>query len=348
MNWQLFASVSLLSITLAACGGGDGESNDSAGGGSGSNSTAPSSPTRTLSNSDAEASTLAQSTVKGSSDNVTASRRQNQLNGFAKVAGATTAASSNASTAQSIKAITMMSARFAGKESVEVTCAEITSGSSGEPADEQIRDCSGSVSFDTNIDDSSIDSSGAIAAGTFVNMTFNSLSYTTTADGPVSVNGTIRVDYVERFVSNPPSGKLRYQAINLSSTSAGESFGPENLEYIISFDGNGVEVIADGVRLIGFDASYTDANNYTITDGSVIDQIGDDYVQVDYSNWRVVDDIPQTGSRLTVIGTNGTATVDVLSNDGTIVSMRITINADGNTTDYDLQINITNGNVTIV
>lgn len=346
MNWQLMASISLLSITLAACGGGDGD--NSAGNGSGNGSTAPENPTRTLSNSDAEASTLATSTVTGSSDNVTASRRQSQLDGFSKIAGATTATSSNATPAQSIKAIAQMSARFASKESVQVSCADIVSGSAGDPADEQIQDCSGSVSFDTNIDDNSIDDNGAIAAGTFVNMTFNNLSYTTTADGPVSVNGTIRVEYIERFVSNPPSGKLRYQAINLSGTSAGESFGPENVEYIISFDGNRVEVIADGVRLIGFDASYSDANNYTINGGSVIDQIGDDYVQIDYSNWRVVDDIPQTGSRLTVTGTNGTATVDVVSNDGTIVTLRITINADGSTTDYDLQINITNGTVTTI
>jgi len=346
-KWQLIASISVLALALSACGGG-GDSNGTNNGGSGASATVPASPTKSLSNSDEEARLLAESTVEGSGDNVAASRQQNRLGAFSRIGGAATGASSNSSSIEALKTVARISERFFAKEVTQLTCAELVSGNSNEPADQQIRDCSGSVSFESNLTEDSIDNTGAIAAGTFFTMTFNDLRYTTTADGPVSVNGTIRVEYTERFVADPPSGTLRYQAINLSGSADGETFGPESLEYIISFNGNRIEVISDGVRLTEFDANYTDASNYTITGGSVIDQIGDDYVQIDYSNWRVVDGIPQTGSRLTVTGTNGTATVDVLSNNGTIVSIQITINAEGRTTDYDLQINITNGDVSIV
>ena len=340
-NWQRMVGMGSLALMLAACGGGD----DSGGNESGGNSSVPSSPTKSIANSEQEAQTLATGTIEGSGDNVTASRQQSRLDGFSRVAGATTGASGSSS--QALKTGAMLAQRTAGKATVELTCADIAAASAGAPADEQIRDCSGSVTYDTNISQDSVDSTGTIPAGTFVSMTFNNLRYTTTADGIVSINGAIRIDYLESFVANPPSGQIRYTATNLSGSSDGESFGPESSEYIISFNGNRVEVIADGVRLTDFDANYTDANNYTISQGQVIDQIDGGYVQIDYSNWRVVDGVPQAGSSLVVVGTNGSATVTVLSNTGSQLSIRISINADGQTTDYELLINITNGEVSI-
>ncbi|MFK7967064.1 MAG: hypothetical protein AB8C46_24155 [Burkholderiaceae bacterium] len=340
-KWQRMVGMGSLALMLAACGGGD-DSGDTGGGG---NSSVPSSPTKSIANSEQEAQTLATGTIEGSGDNVNASRQQSRLDGFSRVAGATTGASG--STSQALKTGAMLAARIAGKETIELSCADIVAGSSDEPANEQIRDCSGSVTYDTNISQDSVDSTGTIAAGTFVSMTFNNLRYTTTIDGAISINGTIRIDYLESFVINPLSGRIKYTSTGLSGSSDGENFGPESSEYIISINGSRVEVIADGVRLTDFDANYTDANNYTISQGQVIDQIDGEYVEIDYSNWRVVDGVPQAGSSLVVLGTDGSATVSVLSNTGSELSIRISINAEGQTTDYELLINITNGEVSI-
>lgn len=353
MPKQFIASaLTCTTILLAACGGGsEGASGtgSTAPGATTGSTAAPENPTKSLANNETEAQTLAQSTLQGSAENASTSQSQNRLSGLSALGGVSSGAgASGGFSAKSALRLASAVTRITGKETVQLTCAELTGSNTELPANEQITNCAGSISIETNITQESVGQNGAIAAGTFYTITFNGLSYETVADGAVSViGGSIRIEYVQAFTISPLAGEIRFVATGLVGVTDGQAFGPESIDYRLRFDGSGSTIIADGVRLDGLSVNFTDADDYVIDTGTAIDNYDDGFIKVEYANWRVIDGVPQAGSRITVTGTNGTATLLVTSVADGVVSVTVTITAEGSTLDYNVQASIGNGQVTI-
>ncbi len=342
MRKNLIAStLTCAALLLAACGGGGDENNSSS-------TTVPESATKSLSNTNEEARSLAENTVEGSANNADTNQSQSRLSQFGSLGGFSGGAGASiGDTLKQARLVSLLASKQLPKEITEVGCDLLTADNGSLAQNEQITNCSGSITLDTNFSASSANQS-VIAAGTYFAMTFNNLSFQTVNDGQVAANGVLRFEYIDDFTISPVAGKIRFQAINLSGTSGGETFGPESLDYTIQLAGNNVTLVGNDVRLRDFQVSFTDSNTFTITGGTAVDGYEGGFIEVTYSNWQVVNGIPQAGSRLTVRGENGSATVVVNSVSGNVVSMTVTIVADGQTTEYPLQVSVSNGDATVL
>ncbi len=343
MRKTLIASaLTFAALTMTACGGGSE-------GGDNSSQAVPETATKTLSNNSDEARALAKNTVEGSSTNASTNQSQSRLSKVSSLPGI--GPGSSASIGESLKharLVTLLTTKSALKETRVITCDHLTDDNNSLPQNERITNCSGSIDLDSNFSENTVGTDGLIAAGTFFNMTFNNLSYQTVDQGSVFLSGILRFEYVEAFRLNPVSGEMRFQAINLSGTSDGESFGPENLDYRIRLDGSNVTLIGNDVRLRDFQVSFVDSDSFTISGGTAIDGYDGAFIEVTYDNWQVIDGVPQTGSRLTATGENGSATIVVDSVSGNTINLTVTIVTDGQSNDYSIQANSSNGQVTVL
>lgn len=344
MRKTLMAStLTCAALLLAACGGGGGDDN------SNGSTTVPESATKSLSNTNEEARSLAENTVEGSASNADTTQSQSRLSNFGSLGGFSGGTGASVGDAlKQTRLVSLLTSKRIPKEISEVGCDLLTADNNSLPPNQRITNCSGSITLDTNFSASSGTNQALIPAGTYFAMTFNNLSYQTVADGLATANGQIRFEYIDDFTFDPLAGRIRFQAVNLSGTSEGESFGPESLDYTIQLAGNNVTLIGDDVRLRDFEVNFTDADTFTITGGTAVDGYEGGYIEVTYNNWQVVNGIPQAGSRLTARGENGSATVVVNSVTGNVINMTVTIVADGQTTEYPLQVSITNGDATVL
>jgi hypothetical protein len=197
--------------------------------------------------------------------------------------------------------------------------------------------CSGTVTLDTNFDGAGT----TIPAGTYVTLTFNSLSATVEGES-LSLNGSLRMEYLTSFSLSAPSyAGLRLQLTfgNLSGTAQGVPFGPIEEVALYEFDGSGeLAVTIDGLRIIGFDnMTLTDADNYTLPNVTLRRAhwaAATGYVDLHFSDWAVSEGRPQVGSQATISAGSNSITVEVMSSSTSTVVYRIAVSINGSATVY--------------
>ena len=338
MRAKYFVSLITCATFLGACGGGGGDGTNDQGGSTPAE--VPTQATHTLSDNEGEASALASNTISSSEKTAQTSAAQSRLTSISALSG-NGPTGNEASTKHALQ-LTRVAKNIASKESYDLNCADFA-GRGG-----TIGSCTGTVRLESNLDENSVDAQGNIRAGSFVQMTFNDFSYDSPEDGVVALSGTIRVTFETSYTTSPLAGVVMYQATNLSGISQGQAFGPENATYRISLADGSTTIIANDTRIQGLEISTTDAGNFVISGGSSISGYGQGYIEVDYTNWRVVDGIPQPGSSVLVRGTNGTASVVVSSVDNNLVTIEVTMSIDGSGTTYIIVVDSQTGQTTIL
>jgi hypothetical protein len=308
-----------LTLLLAACGGGGGGSDDNA------NTTDP-----VLQGPPTAAGTLQASTTEASGAASSAADTAARL--IALRAGLDNSPfGGGGAGAQSVSSLRRFVATQAAREralAVEtLTCAEFF----------EVTPCAGSIRVDTNL----TAQTQVIPAGTYVDITFNAISFGTGASA-TQLGGTLRVDFLTAFDTNATSlSNVRFQLTlsNLRGSAAGVPFGPQTLIALYDFDARGQLVVtADGLSFSGLDAvTATDGNNYTLPDVTIRRARwngGSGYVDLRYSGWNVVAGRPTVGSRVTATAGGNSIVLAVTASSAITVVYDADISIGGTVTSY--------------
>lgn len=198
--------------------------------------------------------------------------------------------------------------------------------------------CSGSVTLDTNAPDSSV-----WPAGTYVVMTFNALSGTSEGSS-LSMNGTVRIDFLSAFNTNATSfANVRMQVAtsSVSGSVDGVTFGPETGVALLEFDAAGAGTLTiDGVRITGLDGlTVTDANNFGIV-GTVLRSAywgaASTYVDTSFTQWVMTAGRPQAGSSLSIAAGTASVAIGVTSSSTTTVVYDVLVTTAGGASRYSV------------
>lgn len=277
---------------VSACGGGGGD------GASAPTLQRPPASPATLAPSTADAQAAVQAAVAGSATVISqAAGLDSSLFLFGNPLG-------GASSPLNLATRVLAAARERAAAVQTVTCADLF----GTPA------CSGSVTVDSNAP-----ATAAVwPAGTYVAMTFNALAGSFNGR-PFSINGQVRIDVLTPFDTNATTFanvSIQITATNLSGTSTGVSFGPENSVALIEIDaaGNGA-LIADGVRISGLDGlNVTDADNFSLSGVGLRSRHWADaaaYIDTRFTRWIVSAGRAQTASSLVISAGNAGVAIAV-------------------------------------
>ena len=319
---QLATLITCIAL-LGGCGGGGG---DDSGGSAAAQ--VPGQPTHTLANDESEASALASAAMGSATKTADTSASQRRLSSLSALSGTRAPAGVDRSIKHTLSAATL-SKSLVGKETVVLDCADLAGAGVA-------TQCSGTATIDSNIDENSVDNQGNIRAGSYLEMRFNQFAYSSSTEGAVALNGRIRITFETGYSVSPPAGSILYEAIDLSGTSGGQSFGPESATYRLSLADGIATVETNDARISGLQITATDDDSFVISEGTVINGYRSGYLEVSYDEWRVVDGVPQPGSRVSIRGTNGSASVVVSSLDGDVVTFQVTITVDGSSREYQI------------
>jgi hypothetical protein len=307
--------------TLVACGGGGGGSDDSAAASQGPTLEAPPTTAAALQTTSVEASGAAAAGMESA-------QRMVQLS--ASLSGSIPALANSGSAALSWSRAALSASRERALARQTVSCAEFFDAPSSS--------CSGSLTVDTNHSGSGT----VIPAGTYVSMSFNGLQGSFFDDSQVSINGTLRIDYLSALDTNAPSvAGLRTQLTfsNFSGSTDGVPFGPLTEVARYEFDNQGVGTMTiDGLRIVGFDTiQVTDANNYIMNDVMLSRAhwaTPTGYVNMQFSSWYVVNGRPTLDSTVTITAPNSSITVRVTSSSASSVVYAVTAIVNGASVSY--------------
>lgn len=197
--------------------------------------------------------------------------------------------------------------------------------------------CSGSASVDTNLSPTA----SSAAAGTFIDVSFSSLSGYLFGES-VTLNGRMRIDFLAAFnLTTPEPTGLDLQLLfeQLSGSVNGAAFGPISESLRLQIDSQGhSSVIAGGKRYTGVTGvTVSDASNYSIAGSTVRTSHWSNtttYVDLNLTQWQVVNGRPATGSTATVSAGSGSVSVRVTSSSTSSVVYAVALTLNGSTTNY--------------
>lgn len=313
-------------LALAACGGG-GAGGTGGTGGTIPDPAVPTGATKTLANSGDDARALAGAVVAGDGDVASAGARAGRVGGSGGVGLiAPTASAPGGLAAGGLLKATLGSAGRVAKVSEVLPCLEIYPlGSTLDVPGDVVTGCSGTVTLTAPDGLADADS---LPVGSVFSMVFNTLSVTGSLSGTTQIGGTLSMTVIQTLDTSGGSltGGVRITATNLVGLDDGLPFGPESFTLDMTFSAGGVTLLIDGERITGLETRFTDDDNFTVVSGSALTEVDGGYVWLDFSDWQVVDGIPQPGSSLTVRdATGGTATILVTQSTATGATMTVTI-----------------------
>jgi hypothetical protein len=197
--------------------------------------------------------------------------------------------------------------------------------------------CSGSASADTNISGSS----SLVAAGDYIDISFNQLSGIMGGDS-VGFDGRMRMDFRASFDLNASSMaglNLDFTFDNLRVDVNGASYGPINDTGTLLVDGAGIMTVSTGGRsytgLTG--VSVDDGDNFVVGGGSVrmpYRSGSAKHVDIDLQNWQVVGGRTLVGSSATLTAANGSVSVLVTASSALQVRYAVVLTVDGVSANY--------------
>lgn len=200
--------------------------------------------------------------------------------------------------------------------------------------------CSGSVTIDSNL----ADTATVATPGSYIAVTFEALRATPMGMPPLSLDGTLRIDFLTSFALDATSvanQRLQLSFDGLRGSDEGISFGPLTLQALVEFDAAGnATTTMDGMRVRGLDTiSVTDALNYALGSVSLRRAAwtsGTDYVDFDFAGWSVAVGRPALGSRLTVSAGGNSVLIVVTASGASQVVYRASFTVGGIQTRYDV------------
>ncbi|MEZ5660638.1 MAG: hypothetical protein R3E83_19660 [Burkholderiaceae bacterium] len=335
-------------LILTACGGG-GAAGTGGGGNTGGGGTAqtPTSATKTLENSPDEARALAGSVVEQDSDVANANQSYKRINSRALGLVTTTTAGDGIMMKSVLAAATRLT-----KATQTLACGNLfVNGQTLESAGDFITGCTGTIEFTLPDALGGSGSSGSLPAGSVFSIRYVGLTITASQSGTTALNGAMTITVVQDLVTSLSgiTGALRINAQALSGTAGGESFGPETFTLDLTFAGSSLSLAIDGQRITNLQTLFTDQNNFTISSGSAITPVGTGYVSVTFSNWQVVNGIPQVGATLSVTGANGSlATLQVTAADASSATVSVSITTQSGSGSYTVLVSFLGGVVTVI
>lgn len=174
--------------------------------------------------------------------------------------------------------------------------------------------CSGSLMLDTNVDAYA----ETIPAGSYMAYGFSALQGSFGGES-LTLDGTLRVDFLtasDQTATSPANGRFLVTSSNLSGSSDGKPFGPQNSIKLVEFDSQGdARVTADGMTFSGLaGVSLTDADSYRIGAGRLRFASWSDsnaYVDGEYRSWNVSSGRATTGSAATLSAGAGSIAITV-------------------------------------
>ncbi|MGB7184251.1 MAG: hypothetical protein WBD51_20110 [Burkholderiaceae bacterium] len=328
----------LLSAGLVACGGG--------GGGTPAAAVVPTTGTFSMVASEQEAKDLVVLVV-GADDVVNNTQDSFKRAGPIGPLGSSTSTSG----ALAIKSATAAIARKAFSETL--ACSDIYS--VGEFYGQgSVTSCTGAIAISSNLNQSDFDSNAPLPAGTYIQTAFQNTTITLSTGQTFSFGGTFTLTFLEPLDLNAGGlglvGSYRLTADGLTGVDEdGISFGPESFTMDVTARGDGTaSIVYDGVRVDSIDITGTgDPDSYRINSGSTVISYDEGYAEVSFSNWNVVNSVPQIGSSLTVTGADGSATVTVTSASATEVSFDVVITAGTTTESHTVVATVADGQFTV-
>jgi hypothetical protein len=303
-RWLTRAVPAGAAALLVACGGGGG-------GGGGNDPVGPPSAAGTLSATTVEAEGSAKAAASVADD---AAARANSLGSLGALFGVPIGSQASPSAARQRPLITETA-----------TCAEIL-----DPP------CSGSATLNTNLPNNPT----SIPAGSYFDLTFNSLSGTLFGDS-WTFNGRVRFEFLNSISnsSNLDGVDLLVNFYSLRGSVNHEPFGPFTDAARVQIDvGGNTTLTAGGARYTDLSGvSVTGPGDYSISSAHVrIAHWPDNatYVDITLSNWHVVGGRPTVGSTASVTAATGSATLRVATTSANTVVYDFAITVGGTTTHY--------------
>ena len=200
-----------------------------------------------------------------------------------------------------------------------------------------ISDCSGTVTIDTNLSDSST----VAVPGTYITVIFNALRATVEGDS-LALDGAMRIDFLTTFDLNSTSfanQRLELTLQDFGGSAEGVSFGPYNVRALIEYDANEASTVTmDGVRIAGIEnIAVADGLNYGLTTVALRRAVWSSasaYVDYNFANWTVAAGRPSVGSAATISASANSIGVVVTAEEAVQVVYAVTITVGGVGTAY--------------
>lgn len=186
--------------------------------------------------------------------------------------------------------------------------------------------CFGKFRFESN----RRDRNGPITTGTLFSVQFDNFNIVSGDFQRLRISGGFGINYVTDYTQNPRTGTVSYTSRGLSTNREGTIFAPRNGALTATY-GDGRTLIESGSRrYVDIDAASVSDLEGLMRSGRIRTNFGAGHVDVDYSNWSIVDGIVQPGSTANVTGAEGSlASIVVVASTAQVVTLAVTITRDG-------------------